>query len=455
MEYIMQKSELNRNKFRTQVKFADKAARQVLGELFRNHRPADRTLSVFFRENRQCGSKDRQFISESIYALLRYWGILRQFLPEERRVELENGNIRLGVQELPALFFAALYLDFQFIPWANALAEEVNIPWPKPANGPAATMLDRAEALAERFGHPGGFSLEMLVPEWVREKLPADFPMERFLDDLQRRPPMWLRCQCDDLPGMLDELAAAGLNFRCHERMEKAVAVENSRVNLFTLEAFKEGKFEVQDLASQCIGLAAAPKRKSRWWDACAGAGGKTLQLADLMGRTGTVVAGDIREYKLEDLRRRARRAGFPNIMTRAWDGKNVPPKQQQKFDGVLVDAPCSCGGVWRRNPDGRWILTPEEIAEAAGLQFDILNAAAPAVAPGGVLVYATCSLFPEENQDVVNRFLSEHPEFMLEEFANPLTGESVNGMLQVYSFDGDCDCMFVSRMRRKGNENE
>ena len=232
----MQKLEINKNKFRTQVKFADKAARLVLGELFRNHRPADRTLSGFFRENRQCGSKDRQFISESIYALLRYWGILRCFLPAERREELEKGNIRLGAQELPALFFAALYLDFQFIPWADALAAEVNIPWPKPANGPSASLLDRAEALAERFGHPGGFSLEMLVPEWVREKLPADFPMERFLDDLQRRPPMWLRAQCGDTAELLDELAEAGLNFRIHEKMENAIAVENSRVNLLRLK---------------------------------------------------------------------------------------------------------------------------------------------------------------------------------------------------------------------------
>ena len=241
----------------------------------------------------------------------------------------------------------------------------------------------------------------------------------------------------------------------CANKMEKAVAIENSRVNLFTLEAFKKGKFEVQDLASQCIGLAANPKRKSRWWDACAGAGGKTLQLADIMGRTGTVVASDIREYKLEDLRLRARRAGFPNIMTRAWDGKTVSPKQQHKFDGVLVDAPCSCGGVWRRNPDGRWILTPEEITEAAKLQYEILSAASPAVAPGGVLVYATCSLFPEENQEVVQKFLTAHPDFELESFAAPLTGETVDGMLQVYSFDGDCDCMFVARMRQKGGKNE
>ena len=101
------------------------------------------------------------------------------------------------------------------------------------------------------------------------------------------------------------------------------------------------------------------------------------------------------------------------------------------------------------------WHSGTAEITEAAKLQYEILSAASPAVAPGGVLVYATCSLFPEENQEVVQKFLTAHPDFELESFAAPLTGETVDGMLQVYSFDGDCDCMFVARMRQKDGKNE
>ena len=168
------------------------------------------------------------------------------------------------------------------------------------------------------------------------------------------------------------------------------------------------------------------------------------------MKRRGTVVACDVRSYKLDDLRLRARRAGFPNIVTREWDGKPFHGKQADRFNGVLVDAPCSCSGVWRRNPDGRWTLPPEELTKTAELQQTILAAAAPAVRPGGVLVYATCSLFPVENGMVVEKFLAEHPEFTLEPFANPLTGEPTSGQLQIRSFDGDCDSMFVARMRRK-----
>ena len=441
--------ELDQKKFHSLLKSTGSAARTVLAAVFGSRRPADRVLSTWFRDNRRCGSRDRRFISESIYALLRNWGLLRRFLPAERLAEIESGTIRLGRAELDALLFGALYLDAHDLPTARLLARELNLRWPQPL--PAAEpLIGRAAALAKLFGVPVEFHLSDLVPEWVADALPADFPFDRFLADLRRRPPMWLRAQCDDPARLAEELTAAGLTVHRHERIPAALRVNDPRVNLHTLESFRRGDFEVQDLASQCIGLVAAPRSGEQWLDACAGAGGKSLQLADLMKRRGTVVACDVRSYKLDDLRLRARRAGFPNIVTREWDGKPFHGKQAGRFNGVLVDAPCSCSGVWRRNPDGRWTLPPEELTKTAELQQTILAAAAPAVRPGGVLVYATCSLFPVENGMVVEKFLAEHPEFTLEPFANPLTGEPTSGQLQIRSFDGDCDSMFVARMRRK-----
>lgn len=441
--------DLDQKKFHSLLKSAGTAARTVLGAVFGAGKPADRVLGAWFRENHRCGSRDRRFISESIYALLRNWGLLRRFLPADRLAEIESGAIRLGRAELDVLLFGALYLDARDLPTAHLLAEELHLPWPKAL--PAADPLTgRAAALSKLFGVPVEFRLADLVPEWVADALPPEFPFDRFLDDLRRRPPMWLRAQCDDPGKLAEELARAGLEVRRHERIPTALRVEDPRVNLHTLESFRRGDFEVQDLASQCIGLAAAPRPGEQWLDACAGAGGKSLQLADLMKRRGTVVACDVRSYKLDDLRLRARRAGFPNIVTREWDGKPFRGRQAGRFDGVLVDAPCSCSGVWRRNPDGRWTLRPEEPAEIAALQEKILSAAAPAVRPGGVLVYATCSIFPQENSMVVEKFLTAHPEFSLEPFEHPLTGEPCSGMLQIRSFDGDCDSMFAARMRRK-----
>ena len=442
--------DLNPKKFRSQMKSCGNAARAVLEAMFTTGKPADRTLSNFFRENRPLGSRDRKFISEAVYALLRNWGILRKFLPAERREELEGGRIRIGRAELDALIFAALYLEGIDLPAADAIANELRLSWPKPDPAAESQFLARAEALAKVFGVAVAFQESDLVPDWVPPMLPAGFDPDRFIADLRRRPPMWLRVQVSDRDRLIAELRECGSSVHTHERVENAIAVENPKVNLFTLESFRRGEFEVQDLASQCIGLVAAPKPGERWLDACAGAGGKTLELADLMHRTGTVVACDVRSYKLDDLRIRARRAGFPNIVTRAWDGKPFHGKQEGAFDGVLVDAPCSCSGVWRRNPDGRWTLKPEDVEEAAALQSRILEAASTAVRPGGVLIYATCSLFSRENGEVVAAFLEKNDDFTLEPFGHPLTGEPCDGMLQLHSFDGDCDSMFAARMRRK-----
>jgi len=172
--------------------------------------------------------------------------------------------------------------------------------------------------------------------------------------------------------------------------------------------------------------------------------------LAELMQRTGKVVAGDIRSYKLEDLKKRARRSAFPNIECRPWDGNKVPPRRSSKFDGILIDAPCSCSGVWRRNPDGRWNTSPEEVREINLVQFKVLENVLNALRPNGVLIYATCSAFEMENAAVIRDFLARHSEFELESFANPLTGELCSGMLQITGAAENCDSMFVARLRKK-----
>ena len=124
------------------------------------------------------------------------------------------------------------------------------------------------------------------------------------------------------------------------------------------------------------------------------------------------------------------------------WKGKHL-------FDGVLLDAPCSCSGVWRRNPGAQWKLDPAEITELAATQLQIMENYAGAVRTGGVLVYATCSLFDEENQLVVKQFLAAHDEYKLDPFENPLTGKIVPGMLRIDSIDGNCDALFMAKLRK------
>src|SRR5262249_55322922 len=154
---------------------------------------------------------------------------------------------------------------------------------------------------------------------------------------------------------------------------------------------FLRGELEIQDLASQAVAMICDPDPGERWWDACAGAGGKALHLAARMQGKGTIVATDRDARALTETTRRARRSPYRNLTTKPWNGRGVPAKRGS-FDGVLVDAPCSAIGTWRRNPDARWTTDRQAIARLAKLQTELLQAVAAGVRPGGILVFSVCT---------------------------------------------------------------
>lgn len=442
MKEYHEKKFLSPEKFRAQLNLLNDAARRVLSGGFGRQLPADRILAAYFRENRRCGSRDRAFISETVYAAMRFWGFLRRYLPENRLAEVESGNIRLTARELSAVLMAGCFIAGDQAN-AAAIAEACGMPrLPGFLNNPCA----RANQMAEYFNCPVRLTDADILPQWVREKLPADLDVPAFLKILARRPPIWIRMQCPEPEKVFAELRSHQAEITPHPLLADAVQIR-AKINLYSLESFKNGCFEIQDLASQCVSIVAAPKPGERWLDPCAGAGGKTLHLAQLMNRKGSVTAGDIRAEKLNDLRLRARRAGFPNIMTKPHDGGTW--KGKHLYDGILLDAPCSCSGVWRRNPGSQWKLTPEDISELAATQRQILENYAHALRVNGVLVYATCSLFDDENGNVVRNFLAAHPEYKLDPFEHPLTGSIAPGMLRIDSIDGDCDALFMAKMRK------
>jgi len=436
---------LSAGKLRAQTNLLDTAARQVLSGSFGRKFPADRILSTYFRENRCCGSRDRALISETVYALLRYWGFLRKYLPENRRNDIECGSIRLTKQELGALLTAGVFIAGEE-ERADMLANAFQLhTLPHPAGSPER----RARQLTDYFATDTSIALTDILPQWICDNLPENLDRDAFLRSLSVRPPMWLRLQLSDpaeRDSVIEELVSGGAEVSVSQTLPDALMVR-AKMNLFTLDSFRNGKFEIQDLASQCVGCVCDAKQGERWLDACAGAGGKTLQLAQAMNRKGSVTASDLRDYKLEDLRRRARRAGFPNIITKPHSAGLKKPKHP--YHGVLIDAPCSCSGVWRRNPGAQWKLTAEEITELAACQYGILSEYADAVRPGGVLVYATCSLFDEEDSQVVTKFLSGHPDFKLDPFEDPIEKNIAPGMLRIDGCKYDCDTLFVAKMRK------
>lgn len=410
---------------------------RTLHAVFTDGIPADAWLRNHFRNDRRIGSRDRRLYGEIVFAVLRWFGPLR---------EAFEGHSH--APEWYALGGAA----------AEGLADPVCSVWLETAGvNPDAfaalmsldTPLKRLDAFLSLSGCGKSVAgWDCVLPDWVREEI--SFPVdETFGACMQKRPPLWLRVQGGDTEKVREQLKNEGVETLTHPRIPNALMVRDSHVNLLTMEAYRQRRIEVQDLSSQCIGLACAPSPGECWWDACAGGGGKSLQLAFLMIGKGLVTATDIRPGALEELRKRAGFAKLSNVHAEVWDGTVLPEKLAGKCDGVLVDAPCSSSGRWRRNPDARWTLTPKRLRELNRTQAALLEMAQGAVKPGGVLVYATCSLFECENRGRVELFLKDHPEFSLEPFANPITGTPTDGTCRILPQDADCDASFTARFRK------
>ena len=452
----------NNRKAEAQARACAQCLAHVLERCLLQHQPADRVLAALLRQHREYGSRDRRLISHTVFATLRWWGWLHELAPEAFRTTLESVQdsekqteslSRVRWQLWSEVLLAATMLEYDSLPsvcwrytWHMKRNPRFLQRWQAPSN-PTERMA-RIWTCLHSEAPKRAFPLRDLLPTWCFQEIHSGIAHDRLVQWLQKRPPLWLRFQGQNPQHVLRELKQAGLEAVAQADSPRAIKLEQARVNVHTLPAFRQGRIEIQDLASQVIGRVCAPEPGQRWWDACSGGGGKALQLASLMRSRGSVIASDIRAYKLKDLKRRARRGGFHNIEMKAWDGGPVSGRRSM-YDGVLVDAPCTCSGTWRRNPDGRWRLAPAEVGEMADLQLQILTNAAPGVRPGGVLVYATCSMFQRENEGVVDRFLSACEGFFLEPFFHPLSGKKTSGMLMLWPWEYDTDAMFVARLRR------
>ncbi len=449
---------------RTQSQACKVVLNNLLFKVFIEKRPADKVLSDFFRQNRKFGSRDRKLILELSFAFFRWWGWLKKLLPREvvRQIKFFKGEIEefnINDKYLARLLLGAAVLDdLDSVPieMLEFWSKESDIKYfPGLFKNKNDGSLKEAIANFKKLNGSGmkcmnlKVSVEELIPECANELFASGTNISKLIEYFQLRPPMWLRAQTSDPYILLNSFKKVGMDACLSEKVNGAIYVNKPKINLYTLDEFKKGLFEVQDLASQAIGLACNPKSGERWWDACAGAGGKSLQLSFLMKGKGSVTASDIREYKLDDLKRRAKRARISNIRCSGWNGKPLKFRKRETFDGVLVDAPCSCSGTWRRNPDAKWNITSEGVNEISLIQRKVLANAAGGVKVGGMLVYATCSIFEKENSDVAKEFLKENENFKLEPFKHPITGEENNGMLQVYPWDGNCDATFIAKFKK------
>ncbi len=422
---------------RSAVEIASRVEPAVLGE----HRRADRLISSELRSRRDLAAPDHRFISQAVFSLFRWRGWidpLKLRTIEQRllfSMLLDQTTIHPAVRVLAKM---AGRDPSRLVP----LGEAPN--WPARAEG-FRRLLDGTPVTADPW---------RLFPDWLREHLPlppgGGSTKTRFvelLQTLQTRSPLWLRAQGPDPEKTWSELKSLGVKTWVHRKILDAARVD-ADVDVYHLPPFERGDLEIQDLASQAVAFACDPDPGERWWDACAGAGGKSLHLAALMKGKGVVVATDVHAIKLREAVRRARRSPYRNISTKAWDGKHVAGKTGS-FDGVLVDAPCSAIGTWRRNPDARWSLDRQAVSRLAELQAQILTTASAGVKVGGTLVYSVCTLTPPETTGVISAFLESRPNFRLDPFPHPLTGVETDGRVQIWPQDSDNDAMFIARMVR------
>lgn len=305
------------------------------------------------------------------------------------------------------------------------------------------TLDEKAARLGNLTGQP--LTRAQLIPGWVIPLMAL--PLPPTIDAFQTSPPTWLRVIPAERDSIVAGLRPLNIQPEPHPRIASAISVPRG-MNLRSLPRPIRDRIDIQDLASQVTSLICNPEPGQNWWDACAGSGGKSLQLAALAGSTSTILATDIRPSMLENLHRRLEDTGTRNITSAVWDGLKDPPPQGP-FDGILLDAPCSGMGTWHRNPDARWRIKAQRVNELAGLQAKLLEACSTRLKRGGALVYATCTLTALENGEIIREFLETASEFKLEPFANPMNQNSCAGMLQIAPWEGPCNGMFIAKLRR------
>ncbi len=357
--------------------------------------PADAALREYLVANRTLGAVGKRSVSRAVFTYFRWinW--------------LDRG------QSLQKKVLAALGYQARF------------------NKDPASVKL---EALASRA-----------VPTWLAGETELKLP---YLRQIQREPALWIRAKASALEKTAAELGRCeGPVLPPHIPVPKHLSAlrYTGPDDLHKAAGFQTGSFEIQDLASQLVGHACAPRAGETWWDACAGEGGKSLHLSDLMGNKGMLWTTDRSVRRLSVLKKRAARAGMFNYRTAVWTGAASAPFKTP-CDGVLVDAPCSGVGTWQRNPHARWTTSIEDVRELTAVQSALLGHAARSVKVGGRLVYAVCTLTRSETTGVAETFEASHRDFEPAPLA--ISKDGAHRMLLMPQ-ELDANAMFVASWKR------
>ena len=371
---------------------------------FQDKKYADKVLERLLKAHKKWGSADRQVVSEIFYDIVRW----------KKRLEYYMGE---GTKPSNIYNLILAYLLWKKVKYKK-FDEFDGI-----KTGGILSKLDKKTFPTKAIEHS--------VPDWLaglfEKELGAKW--EKEMSALNEQALVILRANSLKISAenLVEILKEEGVNSFVLRGYSDAVQLEEKK-NVFLTSAFKEGFFEVQDASSQKIAELLDVKEGMRVVDACAGAGGKTLHIAALMKNKGQIIALDIYEWKLAELKRRAKRAGAFNIETRFIEDNKVIKRLHNTADRLLIDAPCSGLGVLKRNPDSKWKIDEDFINRIKTEQENILQNYSKILKKGGKMVYATCSILPSENGEQVRKFLSENTEFALVKEENIMPSDGYDG---------------------------
>lgn len=357
---------------------------------FEKNKYADKVIERLLKAHKKWGSQDRAVVSEIFYNIIRW----------KKRLEYYMGE---GVK--PSNIYK---LILTYLIWSKTNYKKFDeFGGIKIAN--ILTKLKKGTLPTK--------SIEYSIPDWLAETLERelDSQWESEMKALNEQAPTVLRSNTLKISAkeLVSDLKHENIDSFTLPQYPEAVQLTEKK-NVFLTSSFKDGFFEVQDASSQRIAHFLDVKEGMRVVDACAGAGGKTLHLAALMKNKGQIIALDIFEWKLAELKRRAKRAGVHNVETRFIEDNKVIKRLHEKADRLLIDAPCSGLGVLKRNPDSKWKIDAAFINRIKQEQAVILQDYSKILKKGGKMIYATCSILPSENRKQVDYFLSKNPDFEL-----------------------------------------
>lgn len=356
--------------------------------------------------------------------------------PADRVLQNELRNVSRAESDLRREITKTVFAWFKWYRWLDR-------------QNPDPSSLRRVVELQREYqSHPDSFDPEQLrrrsIPEWCHRHVEVT---DAWIRSLQQEGRLWLRTRPGTRAAVMEQLGAEAEALP--GPLEDALDYRGDR-DLFRTQAFHQGRFEIQDLSSQVVGWICDPHAGESWWDACAGEGGKTLHLGDLMKNRGLIWATDRASWRLQKLKRRAARARLYNYRAVSWSQTNVLPTKN-RFDGVLVDAPCSGLGTWQRNPHARWTTREEDVRELAAIQIRLLALCAKALKPGGKLVYSVCTLTKDETDDVADAVSAEVEGLEPWTFLNPLeAGRPPVSRLWLWPQQKSGNGMFIAAWRRR-----